>query len=80
MVCGFTSIGYLLHCLIFAVSAADPEKVLAPSTWAFGAMLLGAFFCYEICRKLDPHIHPILGNSRCTFMASAKLLNWQLSR
>ena len=24
-------------------------------------MLLGAFFCYEICRKLDPHIHPILG-------------------
>lgn len=45
---------------IFAVSVAAPEKALAPMTLAYGLLLMGAFFCYEICRKLDPHAHPIL--------------------
>lgn len=50
--------GFLIA--IFAVSVATPGKALAPATWAFGLVLVGAFFCYEICRKLDPHAHPIL--------------------
>ncbi len=45
---------------VFAVSAAHPEKTQAPLTWAFAAMLFGAFFCFEICGKLDPHMHPVL--------------------
>lgn len=44
----------------FVVSVAHPTKVLHFKTWAFGFMILGSFFCYEICRKLDPHAHPIL--------------------
>lgn len=44
----------------FLVSVAHPSYIFAASTWSFGLMLLGAFFCYEICRKLDPHAHPVL--------------------
>lgn len=45
---------------IFAVTVANPDAVTVPSTWSFGLMLFGAFFCYEICCKLNPHMHPIL--------------------
>lgn len=51
-------IGFLVA--IFVVTVAHPDQALSSNTWAFGLMIVGAFFCYEICRKLDPHAHPIL--------------------
>lgn len=44
----------------FAIAVRNPGNVLSPDSWSFAGMLLGAFFCYEICRRLDPHTHPIL--------------------
>lgn len=44
----------------FAIACASPEKVFSGPSWALGLMFLGAFFCYEICRKFNPHLHPIL--------------------
>lgn len=45
----------------FAVAAANPAPSLLPMSWSFGVFLFGAMGCYEICTKLDPHAHPILG-------------------
>lgn len=44
----------------FLISVGRPWLVWSPMTLAFGMMLMGAFFTYEICRKLDPFAHPIL--------------------
>ena len=30
-------------------------------TFSFAITVLGAFFTYEICRKLDPNAHPLIG-------------------
>lgn len=46
--------------VIFAVTIASPQDAFAGSTWSFALMLMGAFFTYEICHKLDPHAHPVL--------------------
>jgi hypothetical protein len=45
---------------VFAALAGHPKDIFAQHTWAFALMLFGAFFCYEICRKLNPHMHPVL--------------------
>lgn len=52
---------FIFPVVFFAVSIVHPDAILLPSTWAFALMLFGAFFCYEICRKLDPHAHPVTG-------------------
>lgn len=46
--------------VFFAIAVNNPGHVMSPASWSLAVMLLGAFFCYEICRKLDPHAHPIL--------------------
>lgn len=46
--------------VFFAIAVNNPHEVLFGPSWSFAAMVLGAFFCYEICRKLDPHAHPVL--------------------
>ncbi len=45
---------------IFAVAVTDPEKCLHPDALYLGLTILGSFFTYEICRKLDPKAHPAL--------------------
>lgn len=45
----------------FAVACASPHKIFAGPTFSLALMFLGAFFCYEVCRKFNPHLHPILG-------------------
>jgi hypothetical protein len=42
------------------VAIADPEAWAGPRAWAFAACVLGAFFSYEVCRKLEPNPHPAL--------------------
>ena len=50
----------LILCCLYAFSVAEPESMPEPALWSFSAMVLGAFFTYEICRKLDPNAHPVL--------------------
>ena len=44
----------------FGVAIARPELALVATTQYLGVSMLGAFFAYEVCRKLDPAAHPIL--------------------
>lgn len=45
---------------LFCIASADPSRLFHPSSWWWATTLLGAFFAYEVCRKLDPQAHPIL--------------------
>ena len=49
----------MLPIVAFA-AAVYPGSVLSWKVAYLGIMLLGAFFTYEICRKLDPAAHPVL--------------------
>ena len=49
----------LLPLCYFSVLVFDAIAWHHTLTFAFGATVLGAFFTYEICRKLDPHAHPL---------------------
>ncbi len=40
--------------------AARPEALREPISWFFGVCVVGAFFTFELCRKLDPKSNPIL--------------------
>jgi hypothetical protein len=45
---------------IFAVSVTRPDLAGDGHTLSLGLAILGSFFGYEVCRKLDPAAHPIL--------------------
>lgn len=45
---------------LFAVSLYEPAAALEPAAFAFGALILSAFFSFEVGRKLDPSSHEIL--------------------
>ena len=44
----------------FCVLAASPDAWRHLQPALLGITVLGAFFTYEICRKLDPNAHPLL--------------------
>ena len=44
----------------FCVLVRDPAAWRHSHSAYFGFTVLGAFFAYEICRKLDPQAHPLL--------------------
>lgn len=50
----------LLPICSFAVVVHDASLLSATATWYYGLAVLGAFFSYEVCRKLDPKAHPLL--------------------
>ena len=54
----------ILPLCYFCVLARNPaawlQQATLLSTLYFGLIVLGAFFAYEICRKLDPQAHPLL--------------------
>jgi len=59
--------GFLSHLIfiliaIFAVEASHSTNIFTSSIWSFGLILFGAFFCYDICSKLNPSAHPALRN------------------
>lgn len=54
-VCGF--------CVVIAHQASYNNAV----TWWYGLLILGSFFTYEICRKLDPNAHEVLRTYRNIF-------------
>jgi len=53
--------GILLFIGFFAVAVINPTAAMSIKTLAFSLVLLGSFFTYEVCRKLDPKAHPVLG-------------------
>lgn len=54
----------LIPLCAFAVFAVNPNFVVMPSTYLYGGLVLGSFFSYEVCRKLDPAAHPLLKTYR----------------
>ena len=57
---GFTHQIILLPLMAFPVSIYHARGWLQSSSLQLGLTVLGAFFTYELCRKLDPKAHPIL--------------------
>jgi hypothetical protein len=51
----------LLPMYAFATAAAAPESALSAHALWFALTGLGASFTLEVCRKLDPAAHPVLG-------------------
>ena len=45
---------------VFTITVIEPGKYLHPRTFYLCCTITGAFFCYEICRKLDPQANKIL--------------------
>ncbi len=50
----------LIPMYIFSVAMVSPEAAFSQRTLWFSLTGLGASFAYEVCRKLDPHAHPVL--------------------
>ncbi len=50
----------LIPMYIFSVAMTSPEAAFSQRTLWFSLTGLGASFAYEVCRKLDPHAHPVL--------------------
>jgi len=40
------------------------ESLFVPIPWKFAGLIVGSFFTYEICRKLNPNAHPLLHTYR----------------
>lgn len=57
---GFLNQLIIIPIAIFAVEVMHPATLLSSSIWSFAILLFGAFFCYDICCKLNPHAHPVL--------------------
>lgn len=53
---------FIFPVVLFAVGVIRTDAFELSSSWMFASMLFGAFFCNEICRKLDPHAHPIIAS------------------
>lgn len=45
----------------YAVAVANPSLAISEQSWTFAVFLFAAFSCYDICTKLNPHAHPVLG-------------------
>lgn len=52
-------LGFIFFLAIFVVSIGRPSIAFASSGIAFALQLFGAYFVFEICRKLNPYSHPI---------------------
>jgi 4-hydroxybenzoate polyprenyltransferase len=57
---GFTHQVILLPLMAFPVAIFHSKGWLQSSSLELGLTVLGAFFTYELCRKLDPQAHPVL--------------------
>lgn len=58
---GFLNQLIIIPIAIFAVHVMPLQTFFSSAEWSFALLLFGAFFCYEICCKLDPRTHPVLG-------------------
>ena len=51
----------------FCVVIANQAGLSNAETWWYGGLILGSFFTYEVCRKLDPSAHILLRTYRKLF-------------
>ncbi|NRA47311.1 MAG: hypothetical protein HRU09_20365 [Oligoflexales bacterium] len=51
----------------FCVVIANQSGLSHAETWWYGTLILGSFFTYEVCRKLDPSAHILLRTYRKLF-------------
>ena len=52
--------GIVFAVCIFAVTVTRPDLAGSLQTMWLGLAVVGSFFSYEVCRKLDPGAHPVL--------------------
>lgn len=57
---GFTHQLILLPLVAFPVAIFNPQGWMQRKCIELGLTVVGAFFTYELCRKLDPGAHPVL--------------------
>jgi hypothetical protein len=50
----------ILLIAIYSVAVMQPESIFNARVWSFALLLFGAFFCNDICSKLNPNDHPVL--------------------
>ena len=51
----------------FCVVIVNHSGLSNAETWWYGTLILGSFFTYEVCRKLDPSAHEMLRTYRKLF-------------
>lgn len=78
--CAITHQVIIVPLALFPLSLTRPDMTMSFYALSYAFMIMGAFFTYEICRKLDPHAHPILktyvhyhGFRRVFYFATATL-------
>ncbi len=59
----------LISLCLFCVSSyrEDGTYIFTKTDWIYSFSVLFAFFCYEVCRKLDPVSHPVLKTYRYVY-------------
>ncbi len=57
----------LIWLCAYAVTVPNASFATSRVTYDFGLLIVGAFFTYEVCRKLDPNAHPILKTYRSLY-------------
>jgi len=51
--------GIIFPLTLLVISLGRPEYVFSLQGFSYALLLSGAFFTFDICRKLDPYSHPI---------------------
>lgn len=50
--------GILLPMILLSISFSHPQDLLTGKTLSYTLLLFGSFFTFELCRKLNPLVHP----------------------
>ncbi len=45
----------------------SPGALFETNSWQFAGLIVGSFFSYEVCRKLNPHAHALLKTYRAMY-------------
>jgi 4-hydroxybenzoate polyprenyltransferase len=57
---GFSHQIIIVPLCLFTVATVNPSMAISSFSFFYGFSILGSFFTYEVCRKLDPRAHHIL--------------------
>ncbi len=54
----------LVPVTLLPIVLISPESLFLQVPWQFAGLVVGSFFTYEVCRKLNPNAHPLLHTYR----------------
>ncbi len=54
----------LVPVTLLPIVLTSPEALFQTIPWQFAGLIVGSFFTYEVCRKLNPNAHPLLHTYR----------------